>query len=147
VTDLRLLRDRRVRYVAAGALSAGTYYGLFSLGWLALAGRLPYPGLVVLVNIATAMVTYPLYRQRVFGASGPFLSGFFRFYVTSLGGLAYFLLGLPLLVEVARVPVLPAQAAMLVALPLINYQVLRRWVFAARSKTLAPRGNGRTGAT
>ncbi len=139
MTDVPLLaftravrRDRRVRYVVAGALSSGTYYALFSLGWLALGGRVPYLGLVVLVNIVTAVLTYPLYRQRVFASSGPVLSGFFRYYVTSLAGVAFFFVGLPLLIEVAGVPVLVAQAGLLVALPLVNYQVFRRWAFRSR---------------
>ena len=29
-----LLHDRRVRYVLAGGVSSGTYYGVFWIGWL-----------------------------------------------------------------------------------------------------------------
>lgn len=127
-----VLRDRRVRYLLAGVVSSGTYYGLFWIGWLLLAGHLPYLGLAVAANIATAVLTYPLYRQRVFRSSVPVLPGFFRFYLTSLGGLAFILAGLPLLVEVVHVPVLAAQAAVLTVQPLINYQVLRLWAFRPR---------------
>ena len=45
------------------------------------------------------------------------------------------LAGLPVLVQVAHVPVLAAQAALLCAQPLINYQVLRLWAFHVRPPT------------
>ena len=132
---MALLHDRRVRYVLAGGISSGTYYGVFWIGWLLTAGRVPYLALALAANITTALLTYPLYRQRVFRASVPVLRGLFRFYLTSLGGLAFMLAGLPVLVQVAHVPVLAAQAALLCAQPLINYQVLRLWAFHVRPPT------------
>jgi putative flippase GtrA len=127
-----VLNDRRVRYVMTGGLGSAVYYGLFSLGWLLLSGQVPYLGLAILANFATGLVTYPLFRQRVFGATGPLLAGFLRFYLISLGGLAFSLLGLPLLVEVVRTPVLIAQAIILIVWPVVNYQVLKLWAFRKR---------------
>jgi putative flippase GtrA len=45
------------------------------------------------------------------------------------------LVGLPLLIEVAHVPVLISQAVLIVAVPLINYQVHRFWTFRHRPAT------------
>jgi putative flippase GtrA len=125
----RVLSDRRTRYLAAGVFSCAVYYTLFAVGWLVTGGRVPYLAMVVLANIGTALLTYPLYRQRVFADSGPVIAGFLRFYVASLTGVAYFLLGLPVLVEVTNMPVLAAQAVTLVTWPVVNYQLLRRWAF------------------
>jgi putative flippase GtrA len=128
----RLLDDRRVRYLLVGGVAAVVYYGVFSGGWLLWGGRVPYLALVVLANLVTAATTYPLYRRGVFRAGGPWLAGFLRFYLTCFGSLVFNLVGLPLLVELGRLPVLLAQAVLVVASPLINYQVNRRWAFRGR---------------
>ncbi|HYN94417.1 MAG TPA: GtrA family protein [Pilimelia sp.] len=124
-----LLNDRRVRYVLAGGVSSACYYGLFAAGWLLPAGRVPYLLVALAANVVTAVLTYPLYRRAVFRRTGPALAGFWRFYATCLWALAFTLAGLPLLVEVAGLPVLPAQALVIVAAPLLNYQIHRFWAF------------------
>ena len=127
-----LLADRRVRYLMVGGVAAVVFYGVFSGGWLLLAGRVPYLAMVLLANIATAVSTYPLYRRHVFGSTGPWLRGFLRFYAVCFGSLVFNLVSLPLLVEVAHLPVLPAQAIVIVVTPLVNYQVNRCWTFRDR---------------
>ena len=126
----RLAGDRRIRYLLAGGVAAVVYYGVFAAGWLLSHHHIPYLAMVVVANFACTVTTYPLYRRVVFRAHGPWLPGFFRFYATCLGSLAFNLGGLPLLVEVLHVPLLPAQALLLVLGPLINYQVNRCWTFA-----------------
>ncbi|WP_033340088.1 GtrA family protein [Catenuloplanes japonicus] len=123
-----LLNDRRAHYVLAGSSGAVVYYGLFSAGWLIAGHRTPYLLLAVLANAATAVLTYPVYR-RIFGATGSWPGGLIRFYLVSLGSLACTLFGLPLLVEAAGLPVLPAQALIIVVAPLITYQLHRGWSF------------------
>ncbi|MFI2278615.1 MULTISPECIES: GtrA family protein [Catenuloplanes] len=121
-----LLNDRRAHYVLAGGLGAGVYYGLFSGGWLIFQSG--YLLLAVLANAATAVLTYPIYR-RIFGGTGSWVAGLVRFYLVSLGSLACTLAGLPLLVESAGLPVLPAQALIIVIAPVITYQLHRGWSF------------------
>ena len=79
-----------------------------------------------------AAVSYPLYRA-IFGSADNGergrLPGFLRFYVIFLGGLLFVLGGLPILVEVLGMPVLLAQAGLILAWPLLNYQLLRLWAF------------------
>ncbi|WP_456246752.1 GtrA family protein [Longispora urticae] len=125
----RLIADRRVRYVAAGGIAAVVFYGTFSGTWLLFGGRVPYLAAVLVANIVTALVTYPIYRRSVFVSSGPYVTGFLRFYAVSLWSLAYNLVALPLLVEVLGVPVLIAQGIVIVTGPLINYQIHRLWAF------------------
>jgi putative flippase GtrA len=128
----RLLDDRRVRYVLAGGLAAAVYYLTFTAAWLVLPRQVPYLSLAVLTNFITAVVMYPIQRRLVFRVDGPWLPGFLRFYVLCLGALLIVLVGLPLLVEVAGLHVLLAQAIVIGGSPLINYQVSRLWAFRRR---------------
>jgi putative flippase GtrA len=140
VPDVRLSRslwatlraDRRARYVYAGSVAAVVYYGLFSAGWLLSSGRLSYLLVAAAANLGNAVLTYPLYRAVVFRWTGSWFGGLLRFYALCLWSLLVSVAGLPLLVEAGRVPVLVAQALLIVGTPLINYQVQRFWVFRQR---------------
>jgi putative flippase GtrA len=125
----RVLADRRVRYVAVGGVSSAVYYALFAAIYLSTRQHLHYLVVPVLANLGCALVTYPLQRRWVFRAEGPALAGFLKFYVICLWALVFTYAGLPLLVEVARLPVLLAQALLIVTAPLINYQLSRFWAF------------------
>ena len=131
-TVRRILRDRRVRYLFAGGVAAAVFYGCFAGGWLLSGGQVPYLLMAVVANVVTAIVTYPLYRTVVFRTGGPWLAGFARFYIICFGSLAFTLVGLPTLVEVGHLPVLLAQAILIVVVPLVNYQVNRYWTFRHR---------------
>ena len=97
MTELRVLglrpfalfADRRVRYLMVGGVAAVVFYGVFSGGWLLLAGRVPYLAMVLVANIVTAVSTYPLYRRHVFASTGPWLRGFLRFYAVCFGSLVF----------------------------------------------------------
>jgi putative flippase GtrA len=128
----RVVSDQRVRFLLAGAAGAALYYLLFSLGWLAFGARVPYPLLAVATGTACAALTYPLYRHLVFRASGPSLRGFWRFYAVCLWSLAVNLAGLSVLVETVGLPVLLAQALVVVGGPVVNYQISRVWAFRRR---------------
>ena len=121
--------DRRVRYVAVGAVSSAVYYALFTAIYLTTRDHLHYLAVPVLANLGCAVATYPLQRRWVFRSTGPVLRGFLKFYVICLWALVFTYAGLPLLVELAHVPVLPAQALLIVTAPLINYQLSRFWAF------------------
>jgi putative flippase GtrA len=125
----RLLGDRRMRYLLVGGVSAGVYYVIFAAGWLMLHGRIPYLAMAVIANVLNALIMYPVYRRGVFRSTGPVVAGFLKFYVICFWSLVYTLAGLPLLVEVARLPVLLAQAILIVTAPLINYQLNKYWAF------------------
>jgi putative flippase GtrA len=124
-----ILLDRRVRYLFAGGIAAAVFYGSFAGGWLLSGGQVPYLLMAVIANVVTAIVTYPLYRTMVFRAGGPWLAGFARFYLICFGSLVFTLVGLPTLVEIGHLPVLLAQAILVVVVPLVNYQVNRYWTF------------------
>lgn len=124
-----ILADRRVRYLEVGGIAAVTYYGIFSAGWLLSGHRIPYLAMAVIANFLCGVLTYPLYRRQVFQATGPWIPGFLKFYLVCLWALGFSLVGLPLLVEIAKVPVLIAQAIIIVVSPVINYQMSKYWAF------------------
>ncbi|WP_432981624.1 GtrA family protein [Dactylosporangium sp. CA-233914] len=125
----RVLSDRRVRYVAVGAVSSAAYYALFTAIYLTTRNHLHYLAIPVLANFGCALITYPLQRHWVFQSKGPVLSGFLKFYVVCLWALVFTYAGLPALVELAHAPVLLAQAILIVTAPLINYQLSKLWAF------------------
>ena len=129
-----MLRDRRVRYLAAGAVSAAAYYILFTIGWLAGGGAIPYLVCAPLAHLFGAILTYQLYRRMVWQAPEQGLRGFLKFYAVGLGGLALTLVGLPVLIEWVGLPVLLAQAIIVFVNPLINYQLMRFWAFRHRGE-------------
>lgn len=124
-----LAGDRRIRYVIVGGISSVVYYGIFSGGWLFSKGHIPYLVMAVIANFLNGMLTYPLYRRVVFRTTGPWVPGFLRFYVVCLWALGFSFVGLPLLIELGHVPVLLAQAIIIVVSPIINYQMSKYWAF------------------
>jgi putative flippase GtrA len=124
-----LLNDRRVRYVMAGGVTAVIYYGFFSALFLPLGERLHYLLIMVVANFLTTVAAYPLYRHGVYQVQHGGWGQFFRFYLTCLWALVFGLVVMPLLVEVVKLPVMLAQAIVIVVFPLINYQLQRRWAF------------------
>jgi putative flippase GtrA len=128
-TTLKVLNDRRVRYVAVGGVSAVSYYVFFTAIYLLTKDHVHYLVVPVFANLLCAIVTYPLQRKFVFQATGPIVSGFFKYYLVCLWALAFTFVGLPLLVEVFKVPVLIAQAILILTAPLINYQLSKLWAF------------------
>ena len=128
----RIAADRRVRYLFAGGVGAVTYYTLFTVGWLLWSRWVPYLIMVVICNVLTAIITFPIYRHTVFQFAGRWLPAFLRFYVSCLWALVFALTGLPLLVEVVGLHVLLATAIIIVLVPLVNYQIQRFWAFRER---------------
>ncbi|MCO5973010.1 GtrA family protein [Actinoallomurus soli] len=124
---------QRVAYLLAGAGTAGVYYGLLGIGLLVFGAAMPYLLLAVFSHLVTALLVYPVYRRVVFPVTGrTWLPGFLRFYAVGLGFLATSLVGLPLLVELAGIPVMVAQALLILVSPPSSYVINRGWVFATR---------------
>ncbi len=140
-TAVTVYHDRRARYLAVGGVSAVAYYGFYSALFLLtpddfygpfalLTGdQLHYLVPTVIANFGCGVVTYPLQRRFVFRSKGPVIAGFVKFYAICLWALLFTWLSLPLLVEVCNVPVLVAQAILIVVAPLINYQLSKLWAF------------------
>lgn len=126
----RLINDHRARYLLVGGTTTVLYFGLFWLGWTVLEGVVPYLVVTVAANFSTAVIMYPAYRSFVFRSTSSWLRGFGKFYTVYVGGLVASLVGMPLLIEVFGVPVLVAQAVVVVSVPVLSYLLHRFWTFA-----------------
>jgi putative flippase GtrA len=116
-----------------GALTALLYYAILAAGLLTLRDTVPYLCVVVASNFFAVVVAYPWYRLVVFhGTAGSWLTGYLRFYAVGLAGLVSSLIGLPILVELAGIPVLVAQPFLIAASVPLNYAIYRIWAFRHR---------------
>jgi putative flippase GtrA len=127
---VKAVGDHRVRYLLVGAGTNVVYFGLFWLGWHLLEGTVSYLGVTAMANFCTALLAYPVNRTFVFKSDTTWLRGFWKFYTVYLVGLVASLVGMPLLIEVFGVPVLLAQAVMIVLIPVMSYLLHRFWTFA-----------------
>lgn len=127
------LFGERFIYLLAGAITAGVYYAILYLTLLAFNNAVPYLFLVVGSHFVTALIVYPMYRLAVFKVSDEaWLPGFFRFYAVGLGFLGASVIGLPILVEFGGIPLMFAQALIILASPPLSYAINRTWTFRKR---------------
>ncbi|MFC6578521.1 GtrA family protein [Planomonospora parontospora] len=118
-----------------GVMTVAVYFGLLALGLLILEDRVPYLFLVVVSHLLAVATVYPWYRLVVFRVStGSWLTGLARFYLVGLSFLATSVIGLPLLVELAGVPVLAAQSLVIPVSTVLAYTINRSWAFRDPAK-------------
>jgi putative flippase GtrA len=127
---ISLLRERRITYLIGGALTTAIYYGIVALGLAVFGSAVPYLLLVVASHLITVLIVYPWYRFVVFpDAVESWLSGCLRLYIVGLSFLAASLIGLPILVELASIPILIAQGVIICASFPTSYIINRKWAF------------------
>ncbi|RVX44566.1 GtrA-like protein [Nonomuraea polychroma] len=127
---ISLLRERRVTYPIGGAMTAAIYYGIVALALAVFGSTAPYLLLVVASHLTTVVIVYPWYRLVVFpDTAESWLTGYVRLYVVGLSFLAASLIGLPILVELASIPILVAQGVIICASLPLSYTINRRWTF------------------
>lgn len=132
-TLLRALSRQRITYLMAGATTAVVYCSLLGLALQATKDAVPYLFLVVVTHLITVVIVYPGYRLVVFRvSSGTWITGYLRFYAVGLSFLGASVIGLPLLVEFAHIPIMLAQSLIVIASPPISYAIHRFWTFRER---------------
>jgi putative flippase GtrA len=128
-----VLLDQRIKHLLAGGMTAGVYYILLGLGLLAAKNVVPYLLVVVISHFITSVIVYPVYRLAIFKvASEGWLSGCLRFYAVGLTFLGASVVGLPFLVEFAGIPIMVAQALIILLSPPLSYVIHRTWTFRER---------------
>lgn len=120
---VRLLEDHRVRFLAVGGTNTVVGYTLFALFDQMLFVDLRYGYLLSLVcSYALALtLAFNLYRRFVFKVKGQVVRDFVEFLGVNAVAVAANAALLPVLVEVAHLPRLVAQAVALVVTTLISY--------------------------
>ncbi|NUW42405.1 GtrA family protein [Nonomuraea rhodomycinica] len=134
----------RLAYLAGGGATAVMYYGILAAALAVTGERVPYLVLVVASHLVTVVIVYPWYRLVVFpGAGHGWVAGYLRFYAAGLSILSASLVGLPILVELAGLPVLAAQALIITMTFSLSYALHRAWTF--RRGRPSRRGRERSG--
>lgn len=127
------LSGHRITYLFAGAMTAAVHYVLLGLGLLVAEGAVHYLFLVVASHFFTVVIVYPWYRLVVFRARGEsWLTGCLRFYAVGAGFLATSVIAIPIFVELIGVPVMVAQAMVVLMSPPLSYAIHRKWTFRDR---------------
>ena len=124
------LRAASVRYLLVGglgtAINFASYAAMLALG-------VPY-AVAAGLGYALGMVTsYPLQRRWTFAAGEHRWRFLARYCAVQLFGLAANVAVIAVLVEVAAVPELPAQALSIAIVVAVTYQLNRRWSFSAHA--------------
>ncbi|MEV8633540.1 GtrA family protein [Streptosporangium sp. NPDC051023] len=128
------LGGQRITYLLAGAVTAAVYYALLYLALLVTEGRVSYLFLAFASHMITVAIVYPWFRIVVFRVSGePWLPGYLRFYTVGLSFLVASFVGLPLLVELAGIPIMIAQLLIIAVNPPLTYVIHRKWTFRRRA--------------
>ena len=132
-----LARDQRVRFLAVGGTNTVVGYALFVAFDLFVYATVPFGYLLSLVSaFALAIVlAFVLYRRFVFKVTGHVRSDFVKFVSVYLVAIGVNLLTLPLLIEVAGLNSLLAQAIVLGVTTLMSFFGHREFSFRREPKT------------
>ena len=129
---LRVVRDQRVAFLAVGATNTAFGYLLFAMLLLLLGHRL-YLVALVCAYVISVLVAFVLYRHLVFKVRGHVLADLWRFVMVYLAAFAVNLVVLPLLVELAHLPVLVAQAMIVLVTSLMSWVGHKHYSFRRSS--------------
>lgn len=118
-----------VRFALVGFVNTVFSYGVFVLLELSIGASVPYLLIVLTTHVVAVLEAFALHRSVTFRASGRVWNQFLRFWTVYLVALAVNLALLPVLVEVAHIPLLPAQALVLLACATGSYAGHRHFSF------------------
>lgn len=139
---LRVVRDQRVAFLAVGAVNTVVGY-LFFAAFLLAVGQLwgqPWSYLAALAcaHVVSVLVAFVLYRFVVFRVRGHVLADLWRFETVYLLALAVNFALLPLLVEVANLPVLLAQGLIVFVTAVMSFVGHKHYSFRRGSSSGDP---------
>ena len=125
---LRVVRDQRVAFLAVGATNTAFGYLLFAILLLLLGQRL-YLVALLGAYVVSVLLAFVLYRFLVFRVRGHVLRDLWRFVTVYLFALAVNFVTLPLLVELVHVPVLVAQAMIVLVTSVMSWMGHKHYSF------------------
>jgi putative flippase GtrA len=133
---LRVIRDQRVAFLVVGAINTVIGFLTFA-GFLVTVGQRwgkPWSYLVTLAcaHVVSVLFAFVLYRFVVFRVRGHVLADLWRFETVYLAALAVNFALLPLLVEIAHLPVLFAQALIVFVTSVMSWVGHKHYSFRRR---------------
>jgi putative flippase GtrA len=130
-----LLDHQVLRFAIVGVVNSVFAFGVFAGLQSTIGGRVHYLLVLVMAHVLGVLEAFVLQRWLVFRVSGWWWRDLARFWSVYLVALAVNLLALPLLVEVVHMPVLPAQAVVMLGTALGTFIAHRSFSFRRPRET------------
>lgn len=131
----RRFAGEAARYLLAGGLVTGFYLAIYALLlWL----DVHYFIAILIAQVLTIAIAFPIYRRFVFGPGVSLLRDFVRFLTVWVGGAVAGLIGTPLLVELLSWNPFLGQLVAILIVTVVNFAVHRFWTFAPRHPPRLP---------
>lgn len=128
-----------------GAVNTVFGFGVFAGLQLTIGTHVHYLVILLIAHVVSVLEAYVLQRWLVFRVSGRWWRDLARFWSVYLVALAINLVALPLLVEIAHVSVLPAQAIVMLGVAMGTFVAHRSFTFRRPHHPTAPSGDGEIG--
>ena len=138
VAIVKALADQRIRFLIAGGINTAFGAGLFVGLHFTIEHTVGYLGVLTVAWVISVLEAFVTYRYFVFRVRGKFFLDLSRFSLVYLGLYLVNLAVLPLLVEVAGLPVLLAQAATFPVVVVVSYLGHHNFSFRRPSELFGP---------
>ena len=133
----RVVRDQRVAFLLVGGVNTVVGFVCFA-GFLLLLGQRRYLAVLLCAHVVSVLIAFVLYRFVVFRVRGHVLADLWRFETVYLSALAVNFVLLPLLVEIAHLPVLLAQALIVFVTSVMSWVGHKHYSFRRRPPSQEP---------
>jgi putative flippase GtrA len=133
---LGVLDHQVLRFVVVGVVNSVFGFGVFAGLQLTIGAHVHYLVILLISHVVSVLEAYVLQRWLVFRVSGRWWRDLARFWSVYLVALAINLVALPLLVEIAHVSVLPAQAIVMLGVAMGTFVAHRSFTFRRASDTV-----------
>ena len=126
---LRVVRDQRVAFLVVGGINTVFGYICFAVFLVTVGQRSHYLAALACAHVVSVLFAFVLYRFGVFRVRGHVLSDLWRFETVYLAALAVNFVLLPVLVELVHLPVLLAQALIVLVTSLMSWMGHKHYSF------------------
>lgn len=133
---LTLVKSDKLAFLVVGSINTAVGTLWFVLIYTLLGGSIGYMSALIIAHLVAVVTAFFLYRTLVFRVKGRLFGDLIRFWLVQLNALMANLVLLPLAVEVASIPPIPAQFTIITLTATITY--LGQKHFAFRRTPVAP---------
>jgi len=133
----RVVRDQRVAFLLVGGVNTVVGFICFA-GFLLLLGQRRYLAVLLCAHVVSVLIAFVLYRFFVFRVRGHLLADLWRFETVYLSALALNFVMLPILVELAHLPVLVSQAMIMFVTSVMSWVGHKHYSFRRRPPSQEP---------
>jgi putative flippase GtrA len=132
---LKIVKDRRIAFLLVGGFNTVVGFGFFTLFLYTIGEVAGYLVALFCAHIASVLVAFVMYRKFVFRVTGHVWRDLLRFEMVYLVALGVNTVLLPLLVEVAHLEPLFAQALIVGVTTVISYVGHRSFSFRRKEQS------------